>query len=175
MGLMAGPLSPPSTLPSTRPAAPPVDRHAQTRVDQRQGVGPAGLGRPGDPVTSVTLGVSLARIGKEHAWRTPETTFSHNAGSVPKSTPPLTFGQDMFSSKAAMPGTPSSRPAMATNSSVVLPAMLTITAVPRRGQVGQLPLEKGLDAVVIQPDRVEHAAGGFDGARRRIARREAVG
>ena len=33
-----------------------------------------------------------------------------------------------------------------------------------------MPLDEGLDAVVVQPDGIEHAAGGFDGARRRIAR-----
>ena len=39
-----------------------------------------------------------------------------------------------------------------------------------RGQVGQLPFDERLDAVVVQPDGIEHAAGGFDGSRRRIAR-----
>ena len=52
---------------------------------------------------SVTLGVSLARIGSEHARRAPATTRSHIRGSVPKSTPWLTFGQEMFSSIAAIP------------------------------------------------------------------------
>ncbi len=51
----------------------------------------------------VTLGVSLAIIGSEHADRQPATSRSHVVGLVPKSTPPLTFGQEMFSSIAAAP------------------------------------------------------------------------
>ena len=58
----------------------------------------------------VTLGVSLAMIGvagrrggnRRRAART-------EPASVPKSTPPDTFGQEMLSSTAAMPARPSSR------------------------------------------------------------------
>ena len=79
---------------------------------------------------SVTLGVSLAITGTLHALRTPATTASHIAGSVPKSTPPLTLGQEIFSSRASTPGRPSSRAAMSTNSCWLLPAMLTMIFVP---------------------------------------------
>ncbi len=65
----------------------------------------------------VTFGVSLASTGREHALRTPATTRSHIPGSVPKSTPPETLGQETFSSKPATPGTPSRRAARAINSS----------------------------------------------------------
>ena len=90
------------------------------------------------------------------------------AGSVPKSTPPLTLGHEMFSSRAATPASPSSRAAIATNSSCRAgDADDDRRAQP--GQVRQLMLDEGLDAVVVQADRIEHAAGGFDRPPGRIA------
>ena len=82
--------------------------------------------------------------------------------SVPKSTPPETFGQEMFSSIAAMPASPSSRAAISTNSSCVRPAMLTMIGTPSDAEVRQVMRDEGFDAVVVEADRVEHAGGGFD-------------
>ena len=118
---------------------------------------------------SVTFGVSLAMIGSPHAARTPATTRSHIAGSVPKSTPPETFGQEMFSSSAATPGRPSSRAAIATNSSQIVPGNADDDRHAQAGQVRQVMLDEGLDAVVVEADRVEHAGGGFDRSPRRVA------
>ena len=47
--------------------------------------------------------------------------------------------------------------------------MLTMIAVPNVRQVRQVVLDEGLDAVVVQADRVEHAAGRFDGSPGAIA------
>ena len=41
---------------------------------------------------------------------------------------------------------------------------------PQRAQVWQVMLNEGIDAVIIEPDRVQHAAGRFDGAPRCVAR-----
>jgi len=45
----------------------------------------------------------------------------------------------------------------------------------QRGQIGQMTLDKDLDAVIVQPNRIEHAAGGFDGSRRWVADPWALG
>ncbi len=79
---------------------------------------------------SVTFGVSLARIGTDDTALAPATTRSHIRGSAPKSTPWLTFGQEIFNSSAAIPATAFSRSAISTNSSCVRPAMLTMIGTP---------------------------------------------
>ena len=84
----------------------------------------------------VTLGVSLASTGSEVAPRTPSTTPRQATGSVPMSMPWLTLGQEMLSSIAAMPGTPSNCEASATKSACDPPAMLTITGAPHRTRKG---------------------------------------
>ena len=38
------------------------------------------------------------------------------------------------------------------------------------GKIGQMMLDEGFEAVVVQADRVQHAGGGFDRSPRRIAR-----
>ena len=53
---------------------------------------------------SVTFGVSLTIRGKELRSLTACVTAPAIAGSVPKSSPWATLGQDMLSSKAAIPG-----------------------------------------------------------------------
>ena len=79
---------------------------------------------------SVTLGVSLAMIGSGQAPRTRRTSRPTAAASMPRSSPWLTFGHEMFSSIAARPGSAPSISAIATNWSSSSPAMLAITAVP---------------------------------------------
>ena len=85
---------------------------------------------------SLTLGVSLAITGRLVAARTPATTSRQVAGSLPRSTPWLTLGQETLSSRAAIPATPSSRRASATNSAAFAPAMLTITGAPQPARNG---------------------------------------
>ncbi len=80
--------------------------------------------------TSVTFGVSLAMTGSGHRDRTRRTSRPTAAALMPRSRPWLTFGQEMFSSTAARPGSAPSRSAIATNWSSSSPAMLAITAVP---------------------------------------------
>ena len=53
--------------------------------------------------------------------------------------------------------------------------MLTMIGRAERGQVRQMVLDEGLDAVVVQADRVEHARGRLDRPRRRIARPRLLG
>ena len=79
---------------------------------------------------SVTFGVSLAMIGSGQAARTRRTSLPTVLGSIPRSSPWLTFGHEIFSSIAARPGSAPSISAMATNWSSSSPAMLAITAVP---------------------------------------------
>ena len=112
MGLTAGPLRPPRHAAQHRPATPPIDRHAQAGVHQRDGVGPARLGGAGNRRDVGDVGRELGQNRQTAGVRTPETTASTYAAAVPKSTPPLTLGQEMFNSRASAPGRPSSRAAI---------------------------------------------------------------
>ena len=117
----------------------------------------------------VTFGVSLAMIGVAVARRQSATSRSHIAASVPKSTPPDTFGHEMLSSIAAMPARPSSRRVMR-DEFVVRPAGdADDDRHAQAGQVRQMMRDERLDAVVVEADRVEHAGGGLDRSPRRVA------
>ena len=120
--------------------------------------------------TLVTLGVSLATIGCPLAAVQSRTSCSQDAGWVPKSTPPVTLGQEMFSSMAAIPDSAESRCVMTTNSSRVRPAILTTMGTPMRGgEIREVVGNEWLDAVVVEADRIEHPAGCFDRPPGRIA------
>ena len=80
--------------------------------------------------TSVTFGVSLAINGNGPASRQRRTTRVIADGSIPRSSPWLTFGHERFSSTADKPGSSFSRPTIATNPSSSSPATLAITTVP---------------------------------------------
>ena len=67
------------------------------------------------------------------------------------STPWLTFGQETLSSSAATPGTASSRAARATNSSIVAPAMLTITGAPQSSSQGSWVTRKASTPSLSRP------------------------
>ncbi len=111
----------------------------------------------------VTFGVSLAMIAEAVAARQSATRRSHRAGSVPKSTPPDTFGQEMLSSIAAT----ASQAVEASRHAHELVVRAAGDADDDRyaecGQVRQVVREERFDAVVIETDRVEHAGGGFNG------------
>ena len=47
--------------------------------------------------------------------------------------------------------------------------MLTMIGTPSAAEIRQVMRDEGLDAVVIEADRVEHAGGGFDRSPRRVA------
>ena len=93
---------------------------------------------------------------------------------MPKSTPSLTFGQEMFSSIAATPGRPF-EPRRHFDEFVARswPAMLTMIGAPTVGQIRQVMCDERLVPVVVQADRVEHAGGGFDRSPGRVAGRGA--
>ena len=88
---------------------------------------------------------------------------------MPKSTPPDTFGQEMFSSTAAMPARPSSRRGHSHELVVRAAGDADDDRHAERRQVRQMVRDERLDAVVVQADRVEHAGGGFDRSPRRVA------
>src|ERR1700742_224249 len=103
MGLIAGPLSPPITLPSIgRRRRQSIAMPRQVLMSEMASAPPAAAAFA-IVGTLVTFGVSLAMIGVAVAARHSATSRSHIAGSVPKSTPPETFGQEMLSSIAATP------------------------------------------------------------------------
>ena len=130
MGLIAGPERPPTTFPRIglrRFQSMAIPENVFTSVTASA---PASAAACAIAVMSVTLGVNLARIGSPKTSRTPRTTEAVIAGSIPKSTPPLTLGQEMLSSSPASPAQESSLAAMRTNSSRSWPAMFAITFVP---------------------------------------------
>jgi hypothetical protein len=105
-----------------------------------------------------TLGVSLAITGNPVAPRTPATTPRQASASVPRSTPWLTLGHDTFSSRAAIPATPSSRAARATNSSTFAPAMLTITGAPQPSSQGSCFARKASTPSLSRPIELSRPA-----------------
>ena len=107
---------------------------------------------------SVTLGVSLASTGLDVAPRTPATTRRQSSGSLPMSTPWLTFGHETLSSTAAMPGTSSRRAARETNSSIVPPAMLTITGAPQPSSQGSCFARKASTPSLSSPIELSRPA-----------------
>src|SRR2546425_3882985 len=87
--------------------------------------------------TSEVLGESFTISGSVVAQRTAAVTSATAWGLSPKTAPPArTLGQETLSSMPATPGTASSCPASLTNSSVVSPAMLTMTGVCHVAQIG---------------------------------------
>ncbi len=117
----------------------------------------------------VTFGVSLAMIGVAVAARQSATSRSHIAASVPKSTPPDTFGQEMLSSIAATPGRSVSRAGHLHKFFVRAPGDADDDGHAERAEIRQVMRDERLDAVVVEADRVEHAGCGLDRSPRRIA------
>ena len=88
------------------------ERHRAQRVDQRDGVGAAGLAASAHAATSAALGVSLTisglRVARAHGAH---DAARAGAGSAPMSRPVSTFGQETFSSIAAISRAASQAPA----------------------------------------------------------------
>ena len=128
-GLIAGPLSPPVMLPR-------IGRRRRQSIAMPTNVftsetasAPASAAARAMATTSVTFGVSLAITGREQTPRTRRTIRPVTTGSVAKSRPPATLGQERFNSSPASPGSRPMRSAISTNSSWFFPAMLPMTAV----------------------------------------------
>ena len=100
---------------------------------------------------SVTFGVSLTINGSELRSLTACVTAPAMVGSVPKSSPWATLGQEMFSSNAAIPGTPSSISAIVTYSSNDAPATLAMTGTSHVAQSGALSRIKASTPTFCKP------------------------
>ena len=84
--------------------------------------------------------------------------------------PPVTFGQDMFSSSASMPSSGSriARRARRTPPES-WPAMLMTSGAPSVRSCGSTSRDVRVDAGVRQPDGVQHAPGRLGETRRRVS------
>ncbi len=138
MGFMAGPDSPPNTLPSAgRRASMSIAIPSRVFIMDMASA-PASSAAFAMATMSVTLGESFGMTGSEVACLTARTTLPTDAGSAPKCMPPrATLGQDTFSSMPATPGAASSTAAICAYSSIVSPAMLAITIAPRSRNRGR--------------------------------------
>ena len=166
---MAGPLSPPSTLPSSgRRRRQSMAMPRQVLINESASAPPASAARA-ISVMSVTLGVSLARIGQRTRLAHAGDDLFAKRGVCAEIDP----AADVRAGHVQFQGVDAGDAFEPGGHRHELVGGLACDADDdrrvERGQVGQLPLDEGLDAVVVQSDRVEHAAGGFDGPRRRIA------
>ena len=114
-GLIAGPLRPPNTFPSSgflRSAASAMPDNVFTAV---RASAPASAMARAIGRTSATLGDSFTRSGRSVTRRTAAVTSPAASASIANWSPSLpTLGQLMLSSIPATPGTPSSRRQTAT-------------------------------------------------------------
>ena len=117
----------------------------------------------------VTFGVSLAISGRGQTARTPATTRRVTSGSVAKSTPPETFGQERFNSSAARPGFFADLLRHRHEFMLRLAGDVGDDGGRQRAQIRQMVSDEMIDAVVVETDGVEHARRRFDRARRRVA------
>ena len=116
----------------------------------------------------MTLGVSFGMTGRCVALRTAATTASVPTRLHPNWMPPsLMFGHEMFSSMAATPSASVSTLVTSTYSSMVVPQTLTKTRGAALAEQRQLLLDEAMHADALQADRVDHAGGRLDDARRR--------
>ena len=101
---------------------------------------------------SVTLGLSLTITGRLVADLTAEVALAASSGSTPNSAPPAeTLGQLMFSSMPLIPGTPSNLLVTATYSSMVSPAIFTITGTCQLAHTGAFSLIRASTPMFSRP------------------------
>ena len=87
---------------------------------------------------SCAAGVSLAMTGSSVARAAARVACAAASTLWPMSSTLSTFGQLMFSSRAATPGTPSRAAASSPNSAAVSPATFTITGVSHSAHTGAI-------------------------------------
>ena len=89
------------------------------------------------------------------------------------SRPVATFGHETFSSTAAISARSSQAAASSASSSPLEPITFVISGTGSSASCGQVLLEVAREALVRQPDRVDHAAGRLPQPRRRLPARGA--
>ena len=167
----AGPDRPPLPAPSQGSPVPGSSARGAQRVDQRDRVGPALLGGERD----------RGRVGRCSASAS-RSAASRSAGGAPRrapASPPAarrrsdrtsTFGHETLSSIAATssrPPTPSTRRAKPSRSVAITE---TISGTGSSASCGRSCGEEPLEALVREPDRVDHPARRLIEPRRRVAR-----
>src|SRR3984893_4490533 len=128
MGLMAGPLRPPTMFESFGRRVSTSMTMARNVLTRDTASAPASSAARANDATSVTFGVSLGITGNRVTFRTALTTANVPVRLQPKVIPPsLMFGHEMLSSMAATPSASDRMRASSTYSSMVVPQMLTMT------------------------------------------------
>ena len=130
---------------------------------------PAASAASATRATSAVFGVSFTISGLAVRGRTSASIAPSSAGSAPMSSPVFTFGQETFSSIAAT----SSRASTASTSGADLGGGRAHHVGDQRhrqlGELGQVVLEVAAQALVGQPDRVDHPGRRLAQPRRRVA------
>ena len=96
-------------------------------------------------------------IGSGQASRHPTDQPLDGRGSIPRSSPWLTFGHEMFSSTAARPGVVADHLGHRDELVLVLAGDVGDDRRADRPEVGQVVAAEVVDAVVVEADGVEHA------------------
>ncbi len=156
--------------PQLRAPPPPVDGHAQAGVDQGDGVAAPGLGGAGNAGDIGHVGRQLG--DNRHAARFADA--GHHGLAHRRIGAEIDAAADVGAGDIQFQGIHAGQAVEPGRHVDELPLALArdadddLRAQP--GQIGQRMGDERLDAVVVQADRIEHAAAGFVGPRRRIAR-----
>ena len=152
-----------------RLATTPVDRHAEAGVDQRNGVGPAGLGTSGN---GGDAGDVRRQLGDDRC-------LGGARGSRPRAVRTGRFGAEIDAARDVRAGdiqfdrrdarAPASRAVMRTNSSCVRPAMLTMIGTPSAVRYGRWCAMNASMPSLSRPIELSMPAGGLDRSPRRVA------
>ena len=128
IGLIAGPLRPPKMFDSSGRRVSTSIAIARKVFTKETASAPASSAAFAILAISVTLGLSLGKIGSLVALRTARTTLSVPAALQPKVIPPyLMLAQEMFISIAAMPSASDRMRAISAYSSTLDPHIFTMT------------------------------------------------
>ena len=153
----------------TRPATAPVDGHPQAGVDQRDGVGPAGLGPAGDLDHAGDVGRELG----QHRQRAGPADSRNDPLAHPRVGAEVDAPADVRAGDIQLQGGDSRHSFQPSPHADELVVALAGDTNHHRGaqtrQVRKLAADEGFDAVVVQADRIEHYRGRLDRPRRRIA------
>ncbi len=137
IGLMAGPLRPPTIFDSFGRRVSTSMAIARNVLTSDTASAPASSAARANDDTSVTFGVSFGTIGSRVTFRTADTTSNVPLRLHPNVMPPsLMLGHEMFSSRAATPSASERIRASSTYSSSVVPQMLTMTVAWRARSSG---------------------------------------
>ena len=151
------------------PPPPPVDRHALAGVDEREGIGATVACPSGD---AGDVGDIRRELGDHGQPRHPAHA-RHDAAAELRIGPQIDTMAHVGAGDVQLQASDAGHPLQAIGQLHKLPLIGASDAHDHRRptpeQKGELGLQEGVDAVVVEPDRIEQAGGGFHGAPRHVS------